>query len=170
MEDEKVKKFLNNSNIKNQNDTNMLLELAELIREILKEDNIDYIMIGNIINIMLKNQNIEAINWIILTIQENTKILCKDIIITLGKKIEFYDKFIKSIGIDETPIHNMSIDKSIDIQEYSLLNINIYSTKYEYLYLFVIESFNTLDKDFVEYKLIFTSDINMFCKDIKIIN
>lgn len=170
MINEKINSFLNNKNIKDENDINMFLELTQLIRELLEQNNKNYIEIGNIINIMLKNQNIEAIDWIILTIEENRKIEYKDIVISLGEKIEFYNEFIKYIKVDETPIYNISLDKSIDIQEYALLNVNIYSTKYQYLYLACIENFNTLDNDFAEYKLIFTSDIKIFYKNIKTIN
>lgn len=170
MINEKINSFLNNKNIKDENDINMFLELTQLIRELLEQNNNNYIEIGNIINIMLKNQNIEAIDWIILTIEENRKIEYKDIVISLGEKIEFYNEFIKYIKVDETPIYNISLDKSIDIQEYALLNVNIYSTKYQYLYLARIENFNTLDNDFAEYKLIFTSNIKIFYKNIKTIN
>ena len=44
----------------------------------------------------------------------------------------------------------------------SFLNILIYKTRYNGIYLISIENFDTKDNDFIQYKLLFTKDIQKY--------
>ena len=153
-----LEELLKENNLKDPEDINALLELAEITGQLVCDER--YVDIELLINYTVTNDYYEAFTWIIAALQEefDRKENCrlKDFTCFVGKSIASYDEFIKRLQVDLKAIDNDAetmTDRDGEVQ--SFFNILTYKTVYENVFLITEENFDTKDNDFIRYKLKF---------------
>jgi len=153
-----LEELLKENNLKDPEDINALLELAEITGQLVCDER--YVDIELLINYTVTNDYYEAFTWIIAALQEefDRKENCrlKDFTCFVGKSIASYDEFIKRLQVDLKAIDNDAetmTDRDGEVQ--SFFNILTYKTVYENVFLITEENFDTKDNDFIRYKLRF---------------
>lgn len=150
--------LLRENNLKDPEDIDSLLELAEITFQMIRDER--YSDIELLINYTVSNEYLEAFSWIMAALQEefDKKENCglKDFSCFIGKSIANYDEFIKRLQVDLQAIDNDSetiMDHDGEVQ--SFFNILTYKTAYSNIFLTTEENFDTRDNDFIRYKLLF---------------
>lgn len=162
-----LEKFLIKNNLQDPNDINALIETADLIRELIEEEQYD--KINNVIKYTINKKYFEAFSWITDILQEefSKKENCKlkDFYCNIGRSIPNYDEFTKRLNVDFNAIRS-DIDKVYDDTNDidSFFNNCSYKTKYKNIFLITSENFDARDNDYIQYKLVFTKDLNKFCE------
>ena len=154
---ENLDTFLENNNLKNEEDIDVLLELSGYTKNLIKDRN--YSDINKLIRYIIQNSCYEAFAWVMALVQEELE--KKDSVLdsfecAIGKAISNYDEFIKRLQIDYNTLKNdieTVCDETGEVQ--SFFNIFTYRTAFENIYLVSSENFDTKDNDFIQYKLIF---------------
>ena len=153
-----IEEFLKGKNLSNVEYIEDFLELSDYTRKIIIQK--EYKKLTKLINYILKNELFEAFSWIVSIIEETNN---EDFLCELGNKVDNYDEFVNVLKIEVDPY--ISTIKKIT-EKYgeveSFLNILIYKTRYNEIYLISIENFDTKDNDFIQYKLLFTKDIQKY--------
>ena len=154
---ENLDTFIEKNNLKNEEDINMLLELSDHTKQLIKSRNCSDI--NKLILYTVQNSCYEAFSWIMALLQEELE--KKDSALdsfecTIGKAISNYDEFIKRLQIDYDTLKNdveTVCDETGEVQ--SFFNIFTYRTAFENIFLVSSENFDTKDNDYIQYKLIF---------------
>ena len=153
-----VEEFLKGKNLSNVEYIEDFLELSDYTRKIIIQK--EYKKLTKLIKYILENELFEAFLWIVSITEETNN---EDFLCVLGNKVDNYDEFVNVLKIEEEPY--ISTIKKIT-EKYgeveSFLNILIYKTRYNGIYLISIENFDTKDNDFIQYKLLFTKDIQKY--------
>jgi hypothetical protein len=153
--------LLNENNLKDPDDIDALLELAEIMGKLIGDE--QYSDMEILINYTISNEYYEAFSWIVAALQEEyEKESCrlKNFTCFIGKSIANYDEFINRLQVDLKAIDNDSetmVDHDGEVQ--SFFNILKYKTAYPNVFLITEENFDTKDNDFIRYKLQFTNEI-----------
>lgn len=153
-----LEELFRTNNLKNPEDIDALLELAEITGQLIRDER--YSDIELLINYAISNEFHEPFAWIMAALQEefDRKENCglKDFTCFIGKSIANYDDFIKRLQVDLKAIDNDTetiMDHDGEVQ--SFFNILTYKTAYNNIFLISEENFDTKDNDFVRYKLLF---------------
>jgi hypothetical protein len=148
------------NNLKDPEDINALLELAEITEQLICAK--QYSDLELLIQYAVNNDYYEAFTWIIAALQEELekKENCrlKDFTCFIGRSIANYNEFIKRLQVDLKAVDNDAetiTDQNGEVQ--SFFNILTYKTAYENVFLITEENFDTKDNDFIRYKLLFTN-------------
>ena len=154
---ETVETFLLNSNLADPDDIDSLLNLADLVRQLIRDK--EYEKIGRIIKHTVENSFFEAFSWAMEILQEEFAKAegLDDFSCELGKSIDNYNEFIQRIGCDLKVLRNeveTVMDDKGEVQ--SFFNIFCYATKYANIFFVSTENFDTKDNDFIHYKLSFS--------------
>lgn len=138
--------LLRENNLKDPEDIDSLLELAEITFQMIRDER--YSDIELLINYTVSNEYLEAFSWIMAALQEefDKKENCglKDFSCFIGKSIANYDEFIKRLQVDLQAIDNDSetiMDHDGEVQ--SFFNILTYKTAYSNIFLTTEENFDT---------------------------
>lgn len=155
-----TEQFLQNNNLKDEDDIDSLIEFAALIRELV--NNRQYENINQMINYTLDNSYLEAFSWCMGIMQEEfEKDDCRldSFECTLGKSIPAYDEFIKRLQVDFNAC-STGLEKIYDNhgEVESFFNILVYETGFKNIFLISSENFDTKDNDFIQYKLSFSEN------------
>ena len=154
---ENLDTFIENNNLKNEEDIDMLLELSDYAKNLIKDRN--YSDINKLILYIVQNSCYEAFAWIMALVQEELEkndSALDSFECTIGKAISDYDEFIKRLQIDYDTLKNdieTVCDETGEVQ--SFFNIFTYRTAFENIFLVSSENFDTKDNDYIQYKLIF---------------
>ena len=161
-----LKDFLSEVDLSNIGDMETLFAISDITRDLI--DKHQYDAIGELIKQILEKKNFEALTWVVSIIQESfskqkEKKNIKDFSIKIGREIENFDEFIKTMNIQQNP-YDSSIQKILDKngEVQSFFNILIYKTQYDNVYLVSAENFDTRDNDFIQYKLLCTYDVDKY--------
>jgi len=153
-----LQELLRENNLKDPEDIEALLELAEIVDGLICEER--YPDIELLINYIISNDHYEAFSWVMAALQEELEkkegCRLKDFTCFIGKSIANYDEFINRLQVDLKAIDNDSetmTDRDGEVQ--SVFNILIYKTAYPNIFLITEENFDTKDNDFIRYKLQF---------------
>ena len=156
-----LEELLKENNLKDPEDINALLELAEITGQLVCDER--YADIELLINYTVTNVYYEAFTWIIAALQEefDRKENCrlKDFTCFIGRSIADYDEFIRRLGVSLKAVDNDAetiIDHDGEVQ--SFFNILTYKTAFDNILLVTEENFDTKDNDFIRYKLKFTAN------------
>ena len=153
--------LLKENNLKDPDDIDALLELAEIMGKLIGDE--QYSDMEILINYTISSEYYEAFSWIVAALQEEyEKESCrlKNFTCFIGKSIANYDEFINRLQVDLKAIDNDSetmVDHDGEVQ--SFFNILKYKTAYPNVILITEENFDTKDNDFIRYKLQFTNEI-----------
>ena len=150
--------LLRENNLKNPEDIDALLELAEITGRMIREER--YPDIERLISYTISNEYFDAFSWIMAALQEEfgkaENCGLKDFSCFIGKSIPNYDEFIKRLQAGPEAIDNDSeIIMDHDGEVRSVFNILTYKTAYHNAFLTTEENFDTKDNDFIRYKLVF---------------
>jgi hypothetical protein len=155
-----LKELLKENNLKDPEDIDALLELADIAGQLICEEK--YADMELLINYTVSNEYYEAFTWILAALQEefDKKKNCrlKNFACFIGKSIANYDEFVKRLQVDLEAIDNDAetmTDRDGEVQ--SFFNILTYKTAYENIFLITEENFDTKDNDFIRYKLQFSN-------------
>ena len=150
--------LLRENNLKDPEDIDALLELAEITGELIRNER--YSDMELLIRYLISNDYYVAFSWVLAALQEEfgKKENCglKDFTCFIGKSIANYDEFIKCLQVDLKAIDNDTetvMDR--DGEVLSFFNILTSKTAYENVFLITEENFDTKDNDFIRYKLQF---------------
>lgn len=164
-----VEEFLNGKNLLNSDEIEDFLELSDYTRELIS--NGEYGKVGELVKTVLSSKYFEAFSWVTSILQEkygDEKCNIKDFSCNLGRKIDNYDEFTNVLGIDPEPYTTtMKTITGKDGEIQSFYNILILKTNYTGTYLVSMENFDTKDNDFIQYKLLFTKDIDKYIKKME---
>ena len=159
--------LLRENNLKDPEDIDALLELAEITGQMIRDEL--YSDIELLITYTVSNEYYEAFSWMMAALQEefDKKENCglKDFSCFIGKSIANYDEFIRRLQVDLRAVDNDAetiMDRDGEVQ--SFFSILTYKTAYANVFLTTEENFDTKDNDFIRYKLLFknsqeTSDL-----------
>ena len=156
--------FLHNLNLHNGDDMDALLEFADLLRQ--SAAKADYPQITHLINHTIINNYSEAFSWAMAILQE--ELLKKDSILKdfhcdIGGCIANYDEFINSLQVDFNSLKNhieKVYDKNGEVEAF--FNVMVYKTIYDNIFLISSENFDTRDNDYINYKLSFVKDTDVY--------
>lgn len=153
-----LEELLWSNNLKNPEDIDALLELAEIIGQMIRDER--YSDIELLISYTISREYYEAFSWIMAALQEEFEktenCSLKSFTCFIGKSISNYDEFIKNLQVDLNAIDNDSetiIGHDGEVQ--SFFNILTFRTAYKNIFLVTEENFDTKDNDFIRYKLLF---------------
>ena len=159
-----VEEFLKDKNLTNIEYINDFLELSDYTRNLVLKK--EYEKLSKLINYIVENGFFEALSWVISIIEENCN---EDFLCDLGNKINNYDEFVSALKVEVDPY--ISTIKKIT-EKYgeveSFFNILIYKTKYNGIFLISMENFDTKNNDFIQYKLLFTKEIQKYVDNINL--
>ncbi len=150
--------LLQNHNLQDENDIDILLDLSDYTKQLIKGEN--YSDINKIIIYTIENSCYEAFSWVMAILQEELEknnCILKDFECIVGKSIPDYDEFIERLQIDYSTLKNdikTVCDETGEVQ--SFFNIFTYRTAFENIFLVSSENFDTKDNDYIQYKLVFT--------------
>ena len=157
-----LEELLRKNNLKDQEDIDAFLELAEITSLLIRDEK--YSDIELLINYTISNEYYEAFSWIMAALQEEfdkKKDCClKTFTCFIGKSIANYDEFINRLQADLKAIDNDTetiVDHDGEVQ--SFFNILMYKTAYANVFLTTEENFDTKDNDFIQYKLLFKKSL-----------
>ncbi|MBR4035145.1 MAG: hypothetical protein IKJ05_00250 [Oscillospiraceae bacterium] len=156
-----LERFLQNNNLRDSDDMDALLELADLTRQLVKEKRYD--VIARVINFAIDKGYYEALTWVMDILQEELEkddCALENFSCSLGRKIANYDGFVQTMQVDFNPFKN-EMEKVYDTngEVESFFNIIIYRTRFDNIYLVSSENFDTRDNDYIQYRLSFTQNI-----------
>ena len=161
---EEIEEFLKDKNLTNIECIDDFLELSDYTRNLVLKK--EYEKLSKLINYIVENGFFEALSWVISIIEENCN---EDLLCNFGNKINNYDKFVNALKVEVDPY--ISTIKKIT-EKYgeveSFFNILIYKTKYNGIFLISMENFDTKDNDFIQYKLLFTKEIQKYVDNINL--
>ena len=156
-----LEELFRENNLKDPDDIDALLELAEITGKLISDE--QYSNMEILINYTISNEYYEAFTWVMAALQEELEkkdsYRLKDFTCFIGKSIANYDEFISRLQVNLKAIDNDSetmIDRDGEVQ--SLFNILKYKTAYPNVFLITEENFDTKDNDFIRYKLQFKAD------------
>ena len=155
-----LEELLGSNNLKNPEDIDALLELAEITGRMIRDK--QYSAIEQLVNSTIGSGYYEAFTWVMAALQEEfgRKENCglASLSCFIGKSIANYDELIKRLQVDLKAIDNDAetvMDRDGEVQ--SFFNILTYKTAYRNIFLVTEENFDTKDNDFIRYKLLFKS-------------
>ena len=155
---EMLEQFMSRNNLRDEEDIDSLLEVADLARELIGGNR--YEEICRLIDYTVENSFYEAFSWIMEILQEEfdkqDSCALDDFVCRLGKSIPDYDAFSEKLQVDFRALKNdieTMLDENKEVQ--SFFNILTYQTKFKNIYLVTLENFDTKDNDFIQYRLSF---------------
>jgi len=153
-----LEELLRENNLKDPDDIDALVELAEIEGELIRDER--YSDIELLINHTISNDYYEAFSWVMAALQEEfeKKDGCrlKGFTCFIGKSVPNYDEFMNRMQVDLKAIDNDSETiTGRDGEVQSIFNILTYKTAYPNIFLITEENFDTKDNDFIRYKLQF---------------
>lgn len=150
--------FLQNNNLRDGDDIDSLLELADLLRQLLTDA--QYSDVSRLIGYTVEHSYYEAFSWCMGIVQEafeDNGCNLSDFACTLGKSIPDYDAFAEKLQVDfSRPTNDTRTVCDQNGEVTSFFNILTYPTGYENIYLVSCENFDTKDNDYIQYKLLFS--------------
>ena len=153
-----LEELLRENNLKDPEDIDALLELAEITGGLICNER--YSDIELLIDYTINNDYYEALSWVMAALQEDLEksegCHLKNFTCFIGKSIANYDGFIKRLQVELKAIDNDAetmIDRDGEVQ--SFFNILKYKTAYPNVFLITEENFDTKDNDFIRYILQF---------------
>ena len=155
-----LEELLKENNLKDPEDIDALLELAEITGGLIRGER--YSDIELLTNYTVSNDCYEAFSWVMAALQEEfdrEHCRLKDFTCFIGKSIANYDEFIRRLQVDLKAIGNDAetvMGRNGEVQ--SFFNILTYKTAYGNAFLVTEENFDTRDNDFINYKLMFTNN------------
>ena len=156
---EMLEQFMKNNNLQDSSDIDSLLEVASLIRELIRDK--QYTEINDILNYIVENSYYEAFSWCMEILQEEFEkgheCGLKDFVCNLGRSIPDYNEFTQRLEVNFDVLKN-DVEKKLDEhgEVQSFFNIFTYKTRYQNIYLITAENFDVKDNDFIQYQLSFT--------------
>ena len=153
--------FLQDNNLRDPEDIEALLEIADLTRHLICDEN--YSDINRLINYTIENDYYEAFSWILYILQEefdkeeNNKL--KNFTCDIRKSIPNYKQFTERLRVDLNVIKS-DVETTLDCfgEVDSFFNIFTYKTAFKNIFLITAENFDTKDNDFIQYKILFARD------------
>ena len=156
-----LEELLRANNLADPDDIDALLELAEITRQAIRTEH--YGGIELLIDHTVRSGCLEAFSWIMAALQEEydraENCRLKEFTCRIGSSIANYDAFLRRLQVDLKAIDNdveAVTDPHGEVQ--SFFNILTYKTAYRSVFLISEENFDTMDNDFIRYKLRFTND------------
>ncbi len=150
--------FLQNNNLRDGDDIDSLLELADLLRQLLTDA--QYSDVSRLIGYTVEHSYYEAFSWCMGIVQEAFEDKGRnlsDFSCTLGKSIPDYDAFAETLQVDfSRPTNDTRTICDQNGEVTSFFNILTYRTGYENIHLVSCENFDTKDNDYIQYKLLFS--------------
>lgn len=146
--------FLKNNSLRDPDDIDSLLELAELVRQLTGERR--YPELCGIINYTVEHSFYEAFDWVMEILQEELahtdSFECE-----IGKSIPDYNTFMQRLQVDLNVYQNdAEVIRDVSGEVQSFFNIFIYETGYSNIRLVSRENFDTKDNDYIQYTLLFS--------------
>ena len=156
-----VDELFKNNNLQDPEDTDALLEVADITRGLICDKN--YSDIDQLINYTVENSFFEAFSWVLFILQEefdkeeNNGI--KGFTCDICKPIPNYCEFTQRLQVDYSVIKN-DVETTTDSfgEVDSFFNIFTYKTAFKNIFLITAENFDTKDNDFIQYKLLFAGN------------
>ena len=152
--------FLQHNHLRDADDIDTLLELADLLRQLLADA--QYSDVCRLINYTVEHSCFEAFSWcmgILQEVFEDSGCSPDDFECTLGKFIPDYDTFAEKLQVDFAhPTNDTRTVCDQNGEVTSFFNILTYQTGYENIHLVSCENFDTKDNDYIQYKLLFTGN------------
>ena len=155
-----MENFLQNNNLRDADDIDSLLELADLLRQLLA--GALYSDVCRLINYTVEHSYYEGFSWCMGILQEVFEDSCcglRDFECTLGKSIPDYDEFTQRLQADLSRPKNDTrtvCDQNGEVT--SFFNILTYQTGYRNIRLVSCENFDTKDNDYIQYSLLFSGN------------
>ena len=156
-----LEELLRENNLKDPEDIDGLLELAEITGLLISERR--YADLELLISYTVRNDCYEAFAWVMAALQQeyDQKESCrlKNFSCFLGKSIADYDELISRLQVDLKAIGSdvrTIIGNDGEVQ--SFFNVLQYRTAYPNIFLVTEENFDTRDNDFIRYLLQFRND------------
>ncbi len=153
-----LEELLRANNLKDPEDMDALLELAEITCQMIRDER--YPDIELLINYTISNEYYKAFSWIMAALQEEfgKKERCglRNFSCFIGKSVPDYDELMKRLQVDLRAINNDAetiVDHDGEVR--SFFNILTYKTAYPDIFLITEENFDTKDNDFIRYRLLF---------------
>ena len=153
-----LEELFRENNLKDPEDIEALLELAEITGRLIDDER--YSDIELLISYVVSNDYYDAFSWVVAALQEEfekgEECRLKDFTCFVGRYISNYSEFMKRLQVDLKAIGNDAetiMDHNGEVQ--SFFNILTYKTAYENVFLITEENFDTKDNDFIRYKLQF---------------
>ena len=157
-------KFLQDYRLDDPDDIDALLEFASLVRELV--DGKRYSEINRVITYTIEHDCYEAFVWAVGILQEDLERedgALEDFVCVIGKSIPDYNEFIRRLQVDlniwKNEVEKVR-DSSGEVQ--SFFNIFTYKTGFRNIYLVSTENFDTRDNDYINYKLSFVKDTDVY--------
>ncbi len=156
--------FLQNINLQDPEDIDSLLEYASVVRQLISEK--QYSLINRIINYTVQNNYSEAFSWAMGILQEELvkeDSVLEDFSCPVGSSIANYDEFVSNLQVDFNSLKNYIekvYDKNGEVEAF--FNVMVYKTEYENIFLVSSENFDNKDNDYINYKLSFVKDANLY--------
>lgn len=150
-----------NNNLQDPEDTDALLEIAEITRRLICDKN--YLDIDRLINFTVENGFFEAFSWILFILQEEFDKEedngLKNFTCDICKPIPNYSEFTQRLQVNFSVIKN-DVETTLDSfgEVDSFFNIFTYKTAFKNIFLITTENFDTKDNDFIQYKLLFAGN------------
>ena len=158
---ETLEEYLKIDPLRDPEDIDALLALAELTRELIRDER--YEEIGTLIRFTTANGHFEALSWVLSLLQERCRDRAlppfRELICDLGTSIPDFDSFTATLQVEPAVLNNdvrFEYDDNEEVR--SFLNILTYRMKFENIFLISAESFDTLDNDSIQYRLWITAD------------
>lgn len=151
-----TEQFLQNNDLRDPEDLDTLLALADLVRRLMAENWQEELC--RIIRYTLEQRCPEAFSWCLDLLQEGLENgTLAPFEIPLGGAIPDFDGFLARLGADLRPCDldaETVLDRHGEVE--SFYNILAYKTAYPNILLVSAENFDTKDNDFIQYKLVFS--------------
>lgn len=153
-----TEQFLEHNNLRDADDIDALIELADLLRQLIADGM--YADINRLVSYTVEQGYHEAFSWcmgILQEVFEDENCRLRDFECVLGKSIPDYDAFTDRLQVDFTRPRNDTetvCDNNGEVT--SFFNILVYPTAYRNIRLISCENFDTKDNDYIQYKLLFT--------------
>ena len=149
--------FLNHNHLKDADDLDSLLELADLVRTLI-QNNL-HAEISRVLLYIVENSCHEAFAWCMSLLQEaleNPESGFSGFEFGIGLSVPDYDDLIERLEVDlHAPENGVETvcDRNGEVE--SFFNILVYKTRYKNILFVSSENFDTKDNDYVQYKLLF---------------
>lgn len=150
---------IRNNHLNDPDDIDALLETADLVRQLIRDDN--YVGVNKVISYTIENSLYEAFSWVMALLQEEFEKdddYCLDsFTCSLGKSIPDYDELTKRLQV-EFDVQKNDVESVYDEhgEVESFFNTFTYKTKYKNIFFISSENFDTKDNDYIQYKLLFS--------------
>lgn len=153
-----IDQFLARYNLQDPEDFDALLELASLVRELIRNNQTPEIC--RILRYTLEHGCHEAFSWCVGLLQEDlekAESALTPFDFTIGTTIPDYNEFVQRLQVDFNAMNNgleTVLGHTGEIE--SFFNILVYRTGYKNVFLVSSENFDNKDNDYIQYKLSFT--------------